>query len=283
MSITAVNFSVTFDDAYKSAYNSGNASGTLIYQSNSSTKYYYGWTSNSDFHVYWDTSDNKWHDSGASNPTSFKVSGGTSSNPSAEVSNSNPVQFTNSNGNRILYFDQPSFLFSASGPTVTSHTWNEITSTATVLTSDTVQSSDFTFSKGTSSYSPNSMNLIAYSDGSGYFYDYQHTTTDVYTATIDSKPISHFYYDDSWTSDVSGATSGRQTTSNRIVNVLGKIPSTTVINGIPNGYTLERTDRALYYTSTTSNIYIFMYVTGTPTNIVAKLVIHNNDLLHTRS
>jgi len=170
--------------------------------------------------------------------------------------------------------------FAPSGPTVTSHYYVNLTENAKVLTSDTVQSSDFAFLKGTSSYTPNSMNLVAISGG--YVYDYQHTTTDMYTATIDSQPVSHFYYDNSWTSSPTSYT-GRTSNSTRILNVLGKIPSTssmTYSTTIWNAAAPTRSsdDRLLsvrFYkigsnAYPATELFVYFYVFGNQNDIKAK-------------
>ena len=131
-------------------------------------------------------------------PNELSVGTGSFGN-TVTVSIGDTVNIKDSNG-AIGYFTVPSFT-TASGPTVSSHYWVDSTSTAKIITNDTVQSSDLTFLKGTNSYTPSSMNLIALSDGTGYFYDYQHSPTEItdfYTATNDSKPVTHFFLDTSY-------------------------------------------------------------------------------------
>lgn len=214
-----------------------------------------------------------------SDPNELSVGTGSFGN-TVTVSIGNTVNIKDSNG-AIGYFTVPSFT-TASGPTVTSHYWVNLTENAKVLTSDTVQSSDFTFLKGINSYTPNVMNLVALSDGSGYVYDYQQLTTDLYTATIDSQPVSNFFLDTSWTSSPQSYT-GRTSNSNRILNVLGTIPSTTNFNlstSIWNftARTFENNGRNMFFrlyktgsnSSPTTDLHVYFYVYGTNNNIKAK-------------
>ena len=185
------------------------------------------------------------------------------------------ANFTHNWGHTSLGTGVLTILINSSGPTVTSHYYVELTENAKVLTSDTVQSSDFTFLKGTASHTPTNMNLIALSDGTGYVYDYMdNATTDLYTATIDSQPVSHFYYDSSWTLSPQSYT-GRTTNSTRILNVLGTIPSltnmtysTTVWNSdaptraSDNRYLSVRFQKSPSTNKPANELYVYFFVFG---------------------
>ncbi len=153
--------------------------------------------------------------------------------PTAVIENSDgTVSLNDSSGNLLYKFTKPtSASWITSGPTVSS-----ITSTY-IVTNDTVSNTDFTLLKNGSAYANTHISLTAAtitlpSDAqvAGYTYNLQYDGTAWYKITIDSKTYENFYYDDSWTSDVSGAASGRNTNSNRILNILGTIPSTTTIS-----------------------------------------------------
>ena len=139
----------------------------------------------------------------------------------------NLVIYTNGTPSHGVKFK---FVPTSSGPTVTS-----ITATKIFVPSDTVSNTDFTLLKNASAYANTNISLDGPgpqppSDARGYAYALNYSGTAWYTTNIDSKSFNEFYYDDSWTQNVSGLASGRNTTSNRILNVLGKIPSTTIIS-----------------------------------------------------
>lgn len=141
-----------------------------------------------------------------------------------------------------------SHLWSASSPSVSS-----ITEDTIFVPDDTVVASDFTLEKNTASYATTNISLSGPgpqlpSDARGYSYSLTLDGSAWYSRTIDSKTYGAFEYDDSWEDDVSGAASGRQTTSNRILNVLAKFPTNTVITGVPSDYgTPVHHDRHITY------------------------------------
>ena len=193
------------------------------------------------------------------------------------------ANFTHNWGHTSLGTGVLTILINSSGPTVTSHYYVELTENAKVLTSDTVQSSDFTFLKGTTSHTPTNLNLVALSDGTGYVYDYMdNATTDLYTATIDSQPVSHFYYDSSWTLSPQSYT-GRTTNSTRILLTLGTIPSltsmtysTTVWNSdaptraSDNRYLSVRFQKSPSTNKPANELYVYFFVFGNQNDIKAK-------------
>jgi hypothetical protein len=160
------------------------------------------------------------------------------------------------------------------GPTVTS-----IGASVIFVPNDTVSNTDFTLLKDGAAYSNTNITLIGPgpqlpSDGRGYSYSLTYDGTAWYKRTIDSKSYEDFYYDDSWTSDVSGAASNRQTSANRILNVLGKIPSTTTMSiSSTSTWTFDkREDHYVRYSGPTNagqaTPEITFVVSGNSTNIV---------------
>lgn len=146
-------------------------------------------------------------------------------------------------------FTVPNFYTGSSGPTVTS-----ITATTIFVPSDTVANTDFTLLKNGSTYANTNISLTGPgaqppSDARGYTYALTYSGTAYYRATVNSKSYEEFYYDDSWTSSPS---SGRSTSSNRILNVLGTIPiNTSIYNGTNSLTTVSsNTARTLTYTYT---------------------------------
>ena len=219
-----------------------------------------------------------WYDNGGGPPaylSSDNVTFGSSTGTNAQY-----VYLKN--GSDVGVFTNPFYV--ASGPTVTSHYWVDLTSNAVVKTSDTIQYSDFTFLKGYNSFSPSPFAPVALSDGSGYVYDYQETTTDFYTATIDSQSVTHFFYDSSWTSTPQSY-NGRTANSTRILNVLGTIPNTANFNISNNTWTntarqFGNNSRNMYFnlnkisapSSPTTKIFVVFYVYGNQNDIKAKFV-----------
>jgi hypothetical protein len=207
-------------------------------------------TSNETLYVLWvdELNAGSWHTNGYHHDSEIKVTHATdvwsdagTSAPTVDsnTSTSTHINLRNVAGGNLLYqFAKP-----ASGPTVTS-----ITATKIFVPSDTVSNTDFTLLQNGSSYSNTNISLTGPgaqppSDARGYTYSLSSTATHVtgnYNFTIDSKSITNFHYDDSWTSSPS---SGRSTNSNRILNVIASIPATTTfgsgtdLNGNPNALT----------------------------------------------
>jgi len=223
---------------------------------------------------------------GSSDPSYPSLSNTAGSTDSITVVATNTVYGFSGDGTSLrVQYTVPTFA-TVSGPTVSS-----ITADTIFVPSDTVSNTDFTLLKNGSAYANTNISLTGPgaqppSDARGYTYALTYDDSAYYRRTIDSKSYEEFYYDNSWTSDVSGAAAGRQTTSNRILNVVGTIPSTTIINGIPTtGYTIDRRDRALLYDPTTfyvngvaaiHPVYYGLFISGTTTNIHATLSIYNN-------
>ena len=165
------------------------------------------------------------------------------------------------------------------GPTVTS-----ITATKIFVPSDTVSNTDFTLLKNGSAYANTNISLTGPgpqppSDARGYTYSLTYDGTAWYNTTIDSKTYDDFYYDNSWTSSASSYT-GRTTNSNRILNVLGSIPSATIMTWTGSTSLTKDTsassDKDIRWYSSTGgasgtdrNSNYGMYVTGQGLNIVA--------------
>jgi len=218
---------------------------------------------------------------GSQTPTAFKIGTGTTVYTSNTVVTGDSITLFDGSSPQGI-FTVPSLPTTSSGPTVTSHYWVDLTSNAKIVTSDTVQSSDLTFLKGTNSYTPNNITLVAIS--SGYVYDYQYSDTDLYTATIDSKSVSNFFLDTSWTSSPQSYT-GRSTNSNRILNVLGTIPNTvnfTVSNIIWTSTTREfgNNSRNMFFkiskigstAAPTTEVFIVFYLFANANDIKAAFV-----------
>jgi len=159
----------------------------------------------------------------------------------------------------------------SSGPTVTSIT------SGYIVTDDTVTTTDFTLLKNGSAYANTNISLTAAtitlpSDAqvAGYTYNLTYDGTAFYTRTVDSKTYSDFYYDSSWTSS---PTSGRSTNSNRILNVIGTIPSGTAITSDITLVLSGFSDRHIHYgnydniLSGPTKQYGF-YVTGNASDVV---------------
>jgi hypothetical protein len=137
-----------------------------------------------------------------------------------------------------------------------------------VITNDTITSSDFTWLKDGSTYSPTDMTLIASNtiganNDTGYIYDFNKNGTGDYTTTIDSQAVTAFYFDAGWTLNVTSASSSRSNNSTRILNVLATIPSNTTIgsgsdlNGNPNPLTtvFSNNSRTITYTRAPNSVY----------------------------
>lgn len=145
----------------------------------------------------------------------------------------------------------------STGPTVTS-----ITEDTIYVPTDSVAVTDFTLTKNTSSYATSNISLtgpttMTNSGARGYLYDLVSNVSHdsgVYDFTINSKSFVKFRYNDDWTSS---PTSGRSSNSTRILNVLGKIPTTTVLtatgptlpsnNGADQLFEIIRTNRFIEY------------------------------------
>jgi hypothetical protein len=204
----------------------------------------------------------------------------TSTHPDTIVDNGTTVTGTrtdNTHQNPLFVFTKPSSV--VSGPTVTS-----ITATTIFVPSDTVTNTDFTLLKNGSAYANTNISLTGPgaqppSDARGYTYSLTYDGTAWYNTTIDSKTYDDFYYDNSWTSSASSYT-GRSTNSNRILNVLGSIPSNTIMTWTGSTSLTKDTsassDKEIrWYSSnggasgTDRNSNYGMYVTGQGLNIVA--------------
>jgi len=195
---------------------------------------------------------NGWSDFGSSNPYHFggEIPVSTIISPAYDATE---LIITDNNFN-ILAVLNTGYV---TGPTVTS-----ITATKIFVPSDTVSNTDFTLLKNGSAYANTNISLTGPgpqlpSDGRGYAYTLTYDGTAWYTRTVDSKSFNDFYYDSSWTSTVSGTTAqnNRQTTSNRILNVIGTIPSSTTIgSGSNNPLTtvFSNISRVITYTYSTT-------------------------------
>ena len=244
-------------------------------QPNSSTEAVYGiWEASSGYianqTIKVTFATNTWSDAGSSAPTHVVVVGA-----NIELRNS-------ANGTSFFTFAKPTVAsWISSGPTVTSHTDSAIVTTST---DTSAIGSAFTFFKNGSSYSPSNLSLeasntIGTNNDTGYIYDFNKTDTAMYTATIDSKSVDYFSYNDSWTSDVSGAAAGRNTTSTRILHVLGKIPTDTIMSWDGSTSLVKDTvssDRYIRWyssnggaTGTDRNQNFGLYVTGNSNDVVA--------------
>ena len=117
----------------------GTYANKLVLQSTSGSKHYYlgsnlhnDGTDRSSNEIYFDTDDNKWHDSGNANPVSFRVGSvgselpAESALPTSETNTGFASEVVSVNDNVIIYrgtslasvfsFTQPSFSASGSGP-----------------------------------------------------------------------------------------------------------------------------------------------------------------------
>jgi len=116
--------------------NSGSYANKLVFQSTSGTKHYYlgsnlhnDGVDRSANEIYFDTSDNKWHDSGNSNPVSFRVGSIGSETPAESAlptsetntgfasdvvsSGDNVIIYRGSSLQQIFSFTQPSGFYSS--------------------------------------------------------------------------------------------------------------------------------------------------------------------------
>lgn len=165
-----------------------------------------------------------------------------------------------------------------SGPSVTSINQDTI-----IVPTDTVTVTDFTLLKDGTSYTPTTSNLNltgpTVADGTR-LYNYSLTLdgSGAYSRTIDNKSFTAFHYDGSWESNTSGPASGRGTNSTTVLNVLGAIPPSTVMDFGNNGsgWSIDiRTTRHLLYRETLSgsgNYNIFgIYIQGTSDDVEAVL------------
>ncbi len=150
--------------------------------------------------------------------------------------------YNSSTSDLVFKFTKPTVAsWISTGPTVTS-----ITATTIFVPSDTVSNTDFALLKNGSAYANTNISLTGPgaqppSDARGYTYNLTYDGTAYYRATIDSKSYEELYYDDSWTSSPS---SGRSTNSNRILNVLGTIPTNTSIESGGNTLTSVSSNNA---------------------------------------
>jgi len=170
-----------------------------------------------------------WYDAGSNVPGWFGTSAtdDTQINPPGSATVLYFWSYTNANQNATVFIaDITNNDPQSSGPTVTSITGDTI-----FVPSDTVSNTNFTLLKNGSAYANTNISLSGPaaqppSDARGYTYELNPNTihdTGAYKFTIDSKSIVNSHYDDSWTSS---PTSGRSTNSNRILNVIGTIPTT---------------------------------------------------------
>jgi hypothetical protein len=223
-----------------------------------------GTTEGESSHIKVNKTTNEWSDHGGSHP-------GSNVSRSGET-----ITLRNNGGTVKATFTRPplSTYSSGSGPSVTS-----IGASVIFVPNDTVSNTDFTLLKDGAAYSNTNITLTGPgpqlpSDARGYSYSLTYDGTAWYKRTIDSKSYEDFYYDDSWTSDVSGAASNRQTSGNRILNVLGKIPSTTTMSiSSTNTWTFDkREDHYVRYSGPTNagqaTPEITFVVSGNSTNIV---------------
>jgi len=171
-----------------------------------------------------------------------------------------------------------------SAPNVTSIT------SGYIVTNDTVSNTDFILLKNGSSYANTNISLTAAtitlpSDAqvAGYTYNLNYNGTAVYSRTINSLSHHGFFWDDSWTSS---PTSGRSTSSNRILNVLATIPSNIRIgsgsdsNGNPNPLTtvFNNVSRVITHTLTatidgvSNEIYINFALDNKVINGVSEII-----------
>jgi len=162
-------------------------------------------------------------------------------NQDVAIANTNTVYFADNYNTTLGTLTITSNHLWTSGPTVTSITADKI-----FVPSDTVSNTDFTLLKNGSAYANTNISLTGPgaqppSDARGYTYNLTYDGTAYYRATIDSKSYEELYYDDSWTSSPS---SGRSTTSNRILNVLGTIPANTSIESGGNTLTSVSSNNA---------------------------------------
>jgi len=168
-----------------------------------------------------DTATDTWMDDGPYDPQNLSESSGVVTVLGGYQGTTNVYTFTK----------PTNASWHSTGPTVTS-----ITDDTIFVPSDTVSNTDFTLLKNGSAYANTNISLTGPgaqppSDARGYTYSLISTTTHDtgnYNFTIDSKSITNFHYDDSWTSSPS---SGRSTNSTRILNVIASIPATTYISG----------------------------------------------------
>lgn len=201
-------------------------------------------------------------------------------NPAIVVVNGIYIDLMGTNNTLFYRFVKPTLnttppaSWLSSGPNVTS-----IGASVIFVPNDTVSNTDFTLLKNGVAYSNTNITLTGPgpqlpSDARGYSYSLTYDGTAWYKRTIDSKSYEDFYYDDSWTSDVSGAASNRQTSANRILNVLGKIPSTTTMSiSSTSTWTFDkREDHYVRYSGPTNagqaTPEITFVVSGNSTNIV---------------
>lgn len=171
--------------------------------------------------ILYNNTTRKWEDNGSGVPDTFDGA-------SATTTAANPTTVNGYGSTGTLHWSFTNPYYDANyipGPTVTSHT------EGIVITNDTITSSDFTWLKNGTAYSPTNMTLISSNtigtnNDTGYIYDFNKNGTGLYTTTIDSKAVHTLYYDSSWTiGNVSGIASLRNTTSTRVLNILGKMPS----------------------------------------------------------
>lgn len=224
-----------------------------------------------------------WKDFGQDGATNPKLLSSSTDFTSAtdEITNPEFIHIQSGNGTYMGYLTNHDY---SSGPTVTSIT------SGYIVTDDTVSNTDFTLLKNGSAYANTNISLTAATidlpsgaQVAGYTYTLQYDGSALYGRTIDSKSYDDFYYDDSWTSNVSGAVTGRQTNSNRILNVLGKIPnltsmtySTTIWNAAaPTRSSDDRLLSVRFYKMGSNaypatELFVYFYVYGTQNDIKAK-------------
>lgn len=228
--------------------------------------------------IQFNATTGEWSDNNSGSPAGFSNSqSGSYSSTLTATTDDFAVHLQSNNGVYYGGFTLSGYTPST-GPTITS-----ITATKIFVPSDTVSNTDFTLLKDGSAYantniaigvSASNLNGNAGpqppSDARGYAYALTYNGTAWYSRTIDSKSFHSFYYDDSWTSSPN---SGRSTNSNRILNVIGTIPTGTAITSDITLVLSDFGDRFLHYgnydniLSSPTKQYGF-YVTGNASDVV---------------
>lgn len=170
----------------------------------------------------------------------------------------------------------------SSGPTVTSID----SSTVHVPSPDTIAVTDFTLTKDAVAYTATTSNLnltgpTVYQGSRFYDYSLSLNGSGWYTRTVGGQSYTEFNYDNSWESNTSGIETARGLNNSTLLNLVGAIPSTTVIDfnttaAVIANWSLEmRTQRHLLYRETLSgsgNSNIFgVYIQGDSTDVKAYL------------
>ena len=143
---------------------------------------------------------------------------------------------------KLYVFTKPTF-----GPTVTS-----ISNDKVVVPSDIIYNTDFTLLKNGSAYANSNISVTLGTfdpADTPRFYDYTLTLdgSGSYRRTIDSKSYEAFEYDNSW---LSSPSSGKSTSSSRILNVLATIPQNRAITNGGSALTSTFSDNGRVLTHT---------------------------------